>query len=260
MKFVRYTLSVVIAIPVLIILVWYFAIPDDYLQSSLENAVAAHSISDIDIDISGFRKGLFFTTHADSLDISMDKKHLVSVTDLKSSIHLLDSIMRKQVFSLHGKIGSGDVNGFFNLPDSGSLTVDKADLQAISYLKNFGIEAEGFLSANLVARGDTVDILFQIPNAEIKESPLGELLTMKSFQKIQGALTVRGNTVKIKSISLEADKGYARLKGDIKNRFMSMTLEIMPEPGKLESFESMLLANYLVTPGYYVIPIEGPIL
>lgn len=260
MKLVRYVLSASVAIPIIIILVWYFTIPDDYLRSSLESAVASRSMSDIDIDITGFRKGLFFTAYADNIDISLHKKHLLSVTDLKSSMHPLDALRRKHAFSLQGKIGSGDINGSFNLPDSATLIIDKADLQAISYLRNFGIEAEGFLSADLAVRGDTVDILFQVPNAEIKESALGELLTMKSFQKIQGALTVTGNTVHITSISLEADKGYARLKGDIKNRFMNMTLEIMPEPGKLESFESMLLANYLVTPGYYIIPIEGPML
>ncbi len=260
MNAVRYTLLIVIAVPCLIILVWFFAIPDDYLQTSLENTIAEHSTSDIDITMTGFRKGLFFSTHADTLDVIMNKKPLLRVTDLKSSIHPLDSARRKRAFSVQGNIGNGSIQGVFNLPDSGTLTINKADLKAIPYLKSLGIVAEGLLSGEIIIKGDTADILFQIPHAELKETALGELLTLKTFQNIQGALMVKGNTVMIKSVSLEADKGYARLKGEISNGVMNMILEVMPEPGRLESFESMLLANYLVTPGYYVIPIEGPLL
>ena len=73
-------------------------------------------------------------------------------------------------------------------------------------------------------------------------------------------LHLQANTIKIPSISLEGDKGYARIKGDITDGFMNLILELMPSTDELQPIESMLISKYQISPGYYVIPIEGPLL
>ena len=67
---------------------------------------------------------------------------------------------------------------------------------------------------------------------------------------------IENSIIKITSISLEGDKGYARLKGDITNRRMDLSLELMPDENKLSTGESMLIGRHIVSPGYYVIPIK----
>ncbi len=51
---------------------------------------------------------------------------------------------------------------------------------------------------------------------------------LNTFRKLRGSLSVKGNTVMIDSVSLEGEKGYARLKGDIKNGVTDLSLELMP--------------------------------
>jgi hypothetical protein len=41
---------------------------------------------------------------------------------------------------------------------------------------------------------------------------------------------------------------------------MNMNLEVMPISGMLEDYETMLLSRFRVSPGYYVIPIRGPLM
>ena len=73
-------------------------------------------------------------------------------------------------------------------------------------------------------------------------------------------VAIKNNIITFDSVSLEGDKGYARLKGRITNGYMNMALEIMPEAGKLTSLEKMLIGKYIVSPGYYVVPLKGPVM
>jgi type II secretion system protein N len=250
----------IIILPVFVILTWFFAIPDSYVKASIEDAILIHTDSNIDTSLSNFRKGLFFTAYADSLDLRISNIHALRVTGVKSKINPF-SIVKKQIaFTVEGKIGTGDIKGYFTLPGDGTLTISRAELNAIPYLKTLGLEGKGYLSGDIILKDDSVDATFHIPNADIQGTLMGTPLPVNSFHKIQGALSIRGDTIDIKSVSLELDKGYARLKGKITNGYMNLALEIMPTPGKLENYESMLLAQFMISPGYYIVPIKGSLL
>ena len=70
---------------------------------------------------------------------------------------------------------------------------------------------------------------------------------------------LNGNDLQVDSISLEGEKGFARLKGKINNGLADMTLELMPLKDSLNTLESMLIGKYIVSPGFYEIPINGPL-
>jgi hypothetical protein len=38
---------------------------------------------------------------------------------------------------------------------------------------------------------------------------------------------------------------------------MDLVIELMPDRDKLNALESMMIGKYIVSPGYYVVPIKG---
>jgi type II secretion system protein N len=256
----RTLLYLVIILPVFVILTWYFAIPDSYVRASIEDTILKNTDSNVDVSLTNFRKGLLFTAYADRLDLRISNIHALRVTGVKSKTNPFSVFKKQLTSSVEGKIGTGDIKGHFTLPGDGTLTISSAELNSIPYLKTLGLEGKGYLSGDIVLKDDSVDATFQMPNADIRGSFMGTPFPANSFHKIQGALSIRGDTINIKSVSLELDKGYARLKGKITNGYMNLSLEIMPTPGKLENYESMLLAQFMVSPGYYIVPIQGSLL
>jgi type II secretion system protein N len=256
----RYIIFLLIGIPVLIILIWLIAIPDTLIKTTIEDSISSNGKLNINASIKGLRKGIFFTVYADSFELKIDKSTALRITDISSRINPLYLLKKQFAISIKGKIGTGDFEGFFKLPDRGSLKIDRVEINAIPYLASVGLEGSGLISANLNLKNDFIDAVFKIPDADIHGSVKGMPLPISSFHKIQGTLSLKENTVNVKSISLEGDRGYARLKGNVTNGFMNLVLELMPSAGKLNPIESTLISRYQISPGYYVIPIKGQLL
>lgn len=245
-------------IPVFIILVWFFAVPGDLIKERIEEAVSNAGQGNISASMTGFRKGLF-SLSADSLDLEIDKIPALKITDISGHFEAGYLTQRKMAFSIDGKIGTGTVNGLLQYPPQGGMKIEGAELNAIPYLSHLGIKGSGSISADIHTINNIAKITFQIPNLAVKETSL-PIPFIDTFHKVQGVLSVSGNTVKVESVSLEGGKGYARLKGDIENRVMNLSLELMPVMDKLNTVESMLIGKYIVSPGYYVIPLRGPVM
>ncbi len=253
----RNILYAVVGIPVFLILLWLVAIPEDLIKERLEDAVAKTAKSNMSLSIQGFRKGLFFTLYADSLELKIENRPALKITDFKGSYSPRYLTERKLGFTINGKIGSGDVNGILKLPLEGSIKINRAELNAIPYLKRFDIDINGNVTADIIIRND-IKVTFNVPDLSIDDSA-SVVPLLNTFSKLQGALSLKGNTIKVDSISLEGDKGYARLKGNIAGNVMNLTLELMPAAGRLSTMESMLIGKYTVSPGYYAVPIKGTV-
>lgn len=261
-----------IGIPVFIILLWSLAIPDSFIKNTVEEAISGFGKSGISASLKGVRKGIFFSVHADSLEMDIDGKTALKITDISGRINFLHFFKRQFAFSVRGKIGTGVIEGFFKLPlrfvgagkpdgaGQGSLKIKDAELDSVPYLASAGLEARGLVSADLSLKNNTLDVTFKAPDADIHGSVKGVTLPVKSFHKIQGALSMKENSIRIKSISLEADRGYARIKGDVTGGIMNLVLELMPSANELSSMESALISRYQISPGYFIIPIKGPLL
>ncbi len=256
MKF-RNILYLIILMPIFLILIWLFAIPADFIHKKIEDSIANSGNANINATIKGLRKGLFFTLYTESLDVKINKTPALNIKDIIVSFNPKYLIDKQLALSMKGKIGTGDINGLYKLSDSGEIKIDRAELNAIPYLSHFGIKINGYVTSDINIKNDLVNIAFKVPDLDIQDSALTIVPFINTFRTMQGAISLKENSVKIDSISLEGEKGYARLKGEIKNDFMNLALELMPIEGKLNSLETMLIAKYIVSPGYYVIPIEG---
>jgi type II secretion system protein N len=210
------------------------------------------------LSVNGLRKGLFFSLSADSLNLTLDNRPALEITDFTGSFSPRYLTAMKPGFVIKGKIGTGAVSGILKLPLEGSVKIDRAELSAISYLKRFDVDINGNVSSDISVRDGVVKVIFNVPDLNIDDSALVVPL-LNTFSKLQGALSVKENTIHIDSISLEGEKGYARLKGSITGNVMNMALELMPAAGKLKGMESMLIGKYIVSPGYYVVPVKGPL-
>lgn len=254
----RRLLYVIIGIPVFIIMVWLFAVPSDLMKEQIENSIAQSGSANVEAEIKGFRKGLFLTIFADSIELNVDKAPALSITDLSFHFDPGHLIHGDLALLINGKIGTGTVIGLVKFPPWGEIKIEKAELDAISYLTRFGIRINGSVFSDININDDTVKVIFEVPDLSIDESTT-IIPLLSTFRRLQGGLSVKGNNIVIDSISLEGEKGYARLKGNITNNNMNMALEVMPVAEKLTTLESMLIGKYIVSPGYYVVPVKGPL-
>lgn len=255
----RQIFFIVLAVPLIAVLVWLFSIPEDLLREKIEDAVSGPGGGNITVQMQGFRKGIFFSVHSDRLDLFVDEVPALAVTDLNGSFDARYLLQLKTAFSVDGKIGSGNIDGLLIAPSEALIHVREAEINAIPYLSHLGIKSNGYASADISVKDTGAHITFRIPDLAVTES--GTMIPfIETFHKMQGVLSVTGNSVTLESVGLEGDKGYARLKGNITNRMMDLDLELMPDMEKLTSLESMLIVKYMVSPGYYVIPVKGPVM
>ena len=251
----RYLLYAAIAIPVLLLLIWMIAIPEDLIRNRIESAVTNSGNRNIRLSIEGFRKGPFFNLYADSLDFSIDDKPALRITGFRSTFKPFYLMGKELAFSIRGKIGTGDINGLLKLPLDGKITIEKAELDAISYLSQFGFKVKGYVFSDIIIKDNFLTVVFKVPDLDIDDSD-SVIPLLNTFHRLQGSLSIENSIIKITSISLDGDKGYARIKGDITNRILNLSLELMPDENKLSTGESMLIGRYIVSPGYYLIPIR----
>jgi hypothetical protein len=237
---------------------WIIVVPVDLMKEKLESAVAGSAISNMSLSVKGLRKGIFFTLSADSLDLNTDNRPALKITDITGGFSLRYLTERKLGFDIKGKIGTGDVSGILKLPLEGSIKATRAELSEIPYLRRFDIVIHGHVSSDMKIRGNMLKIIFNVPDLYIDDSA-SVIPLLNTFRKLQGALSVKENILQVDSISLEGEKGYARLKGGITNNIMDLSLELMPAADKLNTLESMVIGKYIVSPGYYVVPIRGPL-
>lgn len=245
-------------------LLWFFAIPDYLIKDTIEGFISTMENSGVKVSIEKMRKGFFFIISADTLDIKIGKDHAFKIENISSRINPLYLLKKQLAFSVRGKIGRGVINGSFKLPEGGDIYITNVELDAIPYLASIGIKGDGIISGSINLKKHTSDIIFKVHNCNIKSLTINLPISLSSFNKMQGGLSLRENIITVNSVSLEGEKGYARLKGSVinkgKDKFMDMTLELMPTTTELKTPELMLINKYQVSPGYYVIPIKGPIL
>lgn len=255
----RHFLYATVSIPLILILIWFFAVPDELIKEKIEDTVAQSGNKNLNIEIHGLRKGFFFSLHADRLILKADNIPAIEILDFRCFPAPRYIINRQIAATFRGIIGQGQVNGIIKFPLSGKIDINNAELGSIPYLSQLGEGIRGSLSSNIQLQRDKIKATFEIPDLDIQNSSLTIIPLIDTFHRIQGSISVVNNAIRFDSVGLEGEKGYARLKGNIINRFMDMELEIMPAAGSLNATESMLIGKYIVSPGYYIIPIRGPL-
>ncbi|MBL7031602.1 MAG: type II secretion system protein GspN [Nitrospira sp.] len=258
MKLLKFLYGIT-GLAVFLILVWLFAVPNELIQQKIEEAVSRSGNGTMALSIKGIRKGVFFSLSADTVNLSIDDQPAISINDLSINFTPRHLNAGKLAFLVRGKIGTGTVKGILMLPLKGNFKIDKAGLDSIPYLNRFGMSANGHLSSDIILNNNEVEAVFNIPDLNIDNPDVTMIPLINTFRRIQGSVHLDGNDLRINSISLEGEKGFARLKGQIRNGLADMTLELMPVERSLNSLESMIIGKYIISPGYYAVPINGPL-
>lgn len=245
---------------VFLILVWLFAIPNALIQQKMEDAVSRSGDGSMALSVEGLRKGIFFSLHADTVNLSIDNAPAISIENI--SINFTPRYLKngEPAFIIRGLVGTGTIGGILKLPMKGDFNINKADLTAIPYLNRFGMNINGHLSSDIDLNNEKVNAVFNIPDLDIQHTAATSIPLLSSFRRIQGSVRLDGNDITVDSISLEGEKGFARLKGEIRNGLADMILELMPVERNLNTLESMIIGKYIISPGYYEIPINGPLI
>jgi type II secretion system protein N len=242
-----------------LILVWLLAVPNSLIKEKIEDAVSRSGNGSLSLSIEGIRKGILFTLYADAVNLCIEDKPALRISDFYINFNPRYLTSGRPAFDLKGKIGTGSINGILKLPLKGNFKIEGADLDAIPYLTRSGMDIKGHLSSSINLNENKADAVFKVPDLDIKESPITVIPLIETFRMIQGSLRLTGNDVTVDSISLEGEKGFARLKGNITNGNAKLILELMPVESSLNALESTLIGKYTVSPGYYVVPIDAPI-
>ncbi|MEW6602228.1 MAG: type II secretion system protein GspN [Nitrospirota bacterium] len=254
----RNILLVLAFVPVLLILLWTIAVPLDLIKERLESSVTGQADGSMTLSLNGLRKGIFFSLYAESLELKIDNSPALIITGFTGRLSPCCLADLRLGFDMKGRIGTGDVSGTIKIPLEGSIRAERAELSEVPYLTRFNTAVNGHVASDIGINGNELRIIFNVPDLAIDDSS-SIIPLLNTFTKLQGALTLKGSTIQVDSISLDGTKGYARLKGKIVGNIMDLSLELMPETDKLNTLESMVVGKYIVSPGYYVVPITGPL-
>lgn len=257
MRNIRIFLLVTASIPFIAVLLWYFSVPSSLINKRIEESISESAGSGVRAEITGLSKGPFFDIHIESMAVYEKENRAFDITDVSARINPVYLYKKNIVLKMEGSIGKGKINGELRLPEGGVIKTEGIALDSVAYLKSLGINAKGILSSETVLSGNSSETRFTVEELDLKETPFAIIPLINSFRQVKGLVNASKDKITVTSLSFDGDKGYARAKGDIVRGNLNIVVELMPESGRLEEFEKMMLRQYESSPGLYVFPYNG---
>jgi type II secretion system protein N len=239
---------------------WLILVPEQLTKELIEQSVSGDNLS---LEADRFRKGLFLNIFVERLELKKSGKVLVSLDNAHASLNPLYLPLLKVVMSLDAESAGGDIHGRAEVVKGTNrinIILNNADIRDIPFFSVIGLSGGGLLSGELKLKDGSGEVRFSLDNVSLEgESFYGVPVPMSSFQRIRGIFDITPEVVNVRSVALEGNGLYSRLKGRIlKGNQMDLTLEVMPNASMTESsFALMLIKSFMVSPGYYSIPIKG---
>jgi len=249
-----------LALPVLFIGIW-IAVPPDTVQGLLEDFGDGGPVT---IQAEGFKKGLFYRFSADRMLVQHRHKPILTFQSVSLRISP-SSLMRLRMRSLlNGEIGGGKINGTLDFAKKDTrveIEMDGIRINEVPFFSQNGIEGSGIMSGTYTMIEDKGRLEFLVEDAQLKPLVLkGKTIPLNFFHTVRGYIDLFNSKLEAVSVSFEGKDIYARMKGKVQDSFANLAIELMPEAGIaknplfLHEFK-----QYEVSPGYYVIPVSGPL-
>ena len=238
---------------------WQIAVPGSLITDLIENSLEDKGLH---ADFMGFRKGLFYNFESRQITLKKSGALLLSIENARARVNPLSLLALRLPVLFDGDISGGRINGRVDLlhDNRADITIEKAEMEGISLFRALGLAgSRGIFSGDMKIENSSGEIRFALTNAVFESASFGGImLPLEMFNKARGAMTINNNTVDIKSLALEGDGIYARIKGNITDGRASLTAELMPERSFNEkNYIFSMLEQYKVSPGYYSIPITS---
>lgn len=238
---------------------WFIALPEGLIVETVSEQAGRGGLA---VEVEGFKKGLFYNFVAERISIKKSGRRLLLVSDVSGRLDLLRLPLLKAVFPFEGAIGGGRLSGRATIRRrhyGAHMTLTHSRMEELDIASLAGIRGTGIVSAEVTVRGIAGDIKFSVKEAKFEPITLNNIpLPLNMFHTVRGAASFRGRRIDIKSLSFEGEGIFARAKGTLNGGAADMTLEVMPE-GAMDTILSALISAYRVSPGYYEVPIKGPI-
>ncbi len=277
MKWLIRLLFFIMVLPLLLVLLWYVGVPEEYITDKIEKAASLKELSiggrpvDVALKVSGFRKKLLFGFYIKELEFFRENTSSDKV--LLSVYHLTGRLRLDRL--LIGKLEI-ETNGFVTPSREGELELhlladkegykmefeaEDVQLGSLPLLNFIGLEGEGVadvegvLSVGKDRQPDAI-VLLQIKDMRLADIIQQNLyIPLSLFRELKGVLQIHDRGVEVTSLSMKGKDIYSRLKGSIQGSVFRGRLEIMPE----EDFPKIglyPLKRYKISEGYYVIPLN----
>lgn len=241
--------------------IWIIAVPEALITNLVEGSM--HD-SNLRLRVAEMHKGLFYDFTCESITLTKNDKPLLSLDAIEGKINPLSLLLLKLNVSFSGNLSRGKVNGSIDLFRGKSrvaVSVHNAELEYVPFFALLGIEGQGTLSGEINVRNAKGAITFSVADARLSRATFAGIeIPLDVFTAARGAMTVEGSMLRIQSFALQGESIYARLKGDIAAGKMNLAMELMPEKSfRDQNLVFMILAKYQVSPGYYSVPLAGPL-
>lgn len=245
----------------LLIGAWLIVLPETYLQAMIETSLQR---PDLQVEMSGFQKGLFYNLSADRMSVVKNGTELLAVENVKGRMNPFSLLLLRFDMHFSATIGGGAISGRVNLAHSGrniQVIVKDTELGAMPLFGLLGISGSGTLSGSAHIDSRAGEVRFDIADAKFGSGTFGGIaVPLHFFQSARGALSVADSNVTVTSFALEGADIYARIKGKISSGKMDLTMELMPKTSFIKKNPAVaLLDRYKVSPGYYTIPLNSDI-
>jgi len=250
-------LFILAVIPLVFWGIW-LSFPSASIQSIIENSLNEK----FTLELQGLKKGLFYNLNVDTLLLKNKDRELFIIRDIRCRINPLPLFMLRLDASVGGNIGKGGISGMIALSRKrvqADLGFEEVDLKEVTLFKDLGIRGEGTISGMFTMSDDKGHAEFFAEDAHFETAEFsGVIVPLNLFNTAKGAFDITGNIIQVLSLSLEGRDIHARLKGIIKGTDMDLRIELMPEKSFLENpFLLVELEKYMISPGYYVVPVQG---
>lgn len=244
-------------------LVWgiWISLPVSVVQTLMEEAAGDYGAT---LVVSGLRKGLFYRLYSDGITLRNEKGDIVALHSVEANIRPYYLVVSRMDVSFHGRVGAGFFSGRADLSRNKfrvNLTVEEAGFADMLFLSTAGITGTGTISGKIEIEDHRRRMTFLLRDADMHPALIaGSFLPLNFFKTVKGSLEADGPRINVESISLEGPNVSARLKGVIMDGMMDLQMEVMPEKAFLENPLFLTqISSYQVSPGYYVIPVKGPV-
>jgi len=246
----------------------WLAIPQSLISKYAQDLLTG---SRIHVDLSGVKKGFFYTLHIERITITRASSNSISdvlhsqtvictVQDTTVSPDGLSLLKLSPLFYISGKINGGAIHGTYGGVSQGMYGhFSGKDIQpdGLPILEYMGIHGSGNLAFNLHWQNDKGEMTFSIDDADLRGEFGGiRFVPLNLFNRIKGALAL-SDTTTLNPISLEGKGIYVRVKGTIRKQSLDGTMEVMMD-SSLDQYAlfQAILRPYEISPGNYLIPIH----
>ena len=240
---------------------WIIAVPTSLVTNLVEGSMQKGSLR---LRVADLEKGLFYDFTCGSITLLKGDRPLLSVDNIRGKINPLSLLLLKLAVSFEGELSGGKVEGSIDLFKGGdriSAAVRNAELEGMPFFSLLGVRGRGSLSGDIAIRNTKGTATFSVADARFDQATIaGISIPVNVFTSARGAMTVDGNTLRIQSFALDGEGIYARLSGDVSAGKMNLKMELMPEKSfRDQNVVFMMIKRYEVSPGYYSIPLTGPL-